>query len=203
MPGQGDLANYLERTGEAVKRVTSSVILVGHSQGGMVITAAAERFADRIAGLVYVAAFLPKSGQSIVDILRENKVRMPLPYLNVSADRAWTTARAEAVREYLYHDCPEELCLRALKLLRPEPMALSTGKVTTTAERFGRIPRAYIECLEDRAIPIALQRAMHAATPCAPVLSLPGGHARFFAGPEPLVEMLHTLAGEMAPPSTH
>jgi pimeloyl-ACP methyl ester carboxylesterase len=203
MPGHGDLAHYIEKTGESINGITPPVILVGHSQGGVVITGAAERHCDRVAGVVYVAAFLPKSGQSIVDILRENNVRMPLPYLNVSADRAWTTAKTELLREYIYHDCPPELYQRAVERIRPEPMALSTTKVLTTATRYGRLPRAYIECMEDRAIPPALQRAMYTATPCSTVLSLPGGHAQFFAEPERLVEMLHTLAGEMAAPSTH
>jgi len=41
------------------------VVLVGHSYGGMVVTGAADRVADRIAHLVYVDAFLPADGQSL------------------------------------------------------------------------------------------------------------------------------------------
>jgi pimeloyl-ACP methyl ester carboxylesterase len=203
MPSHGDLADYISKTGESLDRITTPAILVGHSQGGIVVTGAAEKYWNRIACVVYVAAFLPKSGQSIVDILRENNVAMPLPYLNVSADRAWTTAKREALEEYIYHDCPPELYRRALERIRPEPMALSTAKVVTTPARYGGIPRAYIECVEDRAIPISLQRAMYTATPCSTVLTLTGGHARFFAEPHALVEILHTLASEMEPPSTH
>jgi pimeloyl-ACP methyl ester carboxylesterase len=44
------------------------VLLVGHSYGGMVITGAADRMPDRIGGLLYVDAFLPDSGQSLLDI---------------------------------------------------------------------------------------------------------------------------------------
>lgn len=42
------------------------VILVGHSYGGMVITGTADRIPDRIHGLVYVDAFLPDSGESLI-----------------------------------------------------------------------------------------------------------------------------------------
>jgi pimeloyl-ACP methyl ester carboxylesterase len=45
-----------------------NVLLVGHSYGGMVITGAADREPDRIGGLLYVDAFLPESGQSLLDI---------------------------------------------------------------------------------------------------------------------------------------
>jgi pimeloyl-ACP methyl ester carboxylesterase len=46
------------------------VVLVGHSYGGMVITGVADRVPDRIRRLVYVDAFLPDSGESVVTIFR-------------------------------------------------------------------------------------------------------------------------------------
>ncbi|MDP2358247.1 MAG: alpha/beta hydrolase [Beijerinckiaceae bacterium] len=45
-----------------------NVLLVGHSYGGMVITGAADREPGRVAGMVYLDAFLPRSGQSLWDI---------------------------------------------------------------------------------------------------------------------------------------
>jgi pimeloyl-ACP methyl ester carboxylesterase len=46
----------------------TDVVLVGHSYGGMVITGAADAIADRIASIVYLDAFLPTDGQSLMDI---------------------------------------------------------------------------------------------------------------------------------------
>jgi pimeloyl-ACP methyl ester carboxylesterase len=45
----------------------SDVVLVGHSYGGMVITGAAERLADRVRHLVYVDALAPRDGESALD----------------------------------------------------------------------------------------------------------------------------------------
>lgn len=45
-----------------------NVLIVGHSYGGMVITGAADREIARIAGMVYVDAFVPDSGQSLWDL---------------------------------------------------------------------------------------------------------------------------------------
>jgi len=44
------------------------VILVGHSYGGMVITGAADRAADRVGKLVYLDAANPRNNQSLVDV---------------------------------------------------------------------------------------------------------------------------------------
>ena len=51
------------------------VVLVGHSMGGLAITAAAERAPDKIAKIVYLAAFMPASGVPGLDYVRapENK----------------------------------------------------------------------------------------------------------------------------------
>ena len=45
------------------------VVLVGHSYGGMVITAVADRAADRVANLVYLDAFVPQDGQAVADLV--------------------------------------------------------------------------------------------------------------------------------------
>ncbi len=46
----------------------TDAVLCGHSYGGMVITGAADRIADRIATIVYLDAFIPTDGQSLLDI---------------------------------------------------------------------------------------------------------------------------------------
>jgi pimeloyl-ACP methyl ester carboxylesterase len=46
----------------------SDVVLVGHSYGGMVVTGVADALADKIRSLVYLDAFVPESGQALVDL---------------------------------------------------------------------------------------------------------------------------------------
>jgi len=46
----------------------SDIILVGHSYGGMVVTGVADRMPERIQHLVYLDAFLPSDGQSLLDM---------------------------------------------------------------------------------------------------------------------------------------
>jgi pimeloyl-ACP methyl ester carboxylesterase len=50
------------------------VVLIGHSYGGMVATGVADRARDRIKHLVYLDAFVPRDGQSQVDLLPAEQV---------------------------------------------------------------------------------------------------------------------------------
>src|SRR5262249_41213024 len=45
------------------------VVLIGHSYGGMVATGVADRARERIEQLIYMDAFVPKNGQSLLDLL--------------------------------------------------------------------------------------------------------------------------------------
>jgi pimeloyl-ACP methyl ester carboxylesterase len=49
----------------------SDVILVGHSYGGMVITGVADRMAERIKSLVYLDAFVPANGDSLIGLIQK------------------------------------------------------------------------------------------------------------------------------------
>ena len=49
----------------------NDVILCGHSYGGMVITGVADRMADRIKALVYLDAFVPENGDSLIDLINK------------------------------------------------------------------------------------------------------------------------------------
>src|SRR5260221_8204502 len=55
----------------------SDIILVGHSYCGMGITGGADRMAERIKGLVYLDAFGPEDGESLMALLR-NAVEPPV-----------------------------------------------------------------------------------------------------------------------------
>ena len=68
--------------------------------------------------------------------------------------------------------------------------------VHVTPERFGRVPRAYIHCSRDVALPLFVQEQMVAASPCATVAGQPAdtGHSPFFAAPEQLAAQLDPLA---------
>lgn len=71
----------------------------------------------------------------------------------------------------------------AASQLRPQPTAVYGSPLAVTAERFGGVPRVYVECLRDRAVPVAMQRVMTAASPCRRVLRLDADHTPMLSDP--------------------
>ena len=65
--------------------------------------------------------------------------------------------------------------------------------LTLTEDRYGSVPRWYIECTLDNAVRIGRQRAMVKTLPCK-VITMECGHSPFYSNPEELAEHLETIA---------
>jgi pimeloyl-ACP methyl ester carboxylesterase len=205
LPGHGSdrtpiseitLERYVDRVLEALDAAAEPVVLVGHSSGGVVITQAAERRPEKVRRLVYLCAYLPGDGQSLFDLGQTDADGLILPNLVVSEDRSSARVKDEVLREALFADCAEEDYERAVARFVPaEPLAPAATPVRVTPANFGRVPRAYIECLRDRAMSPELQRRMYTAVPCNEVIAMETGHSPHYAAPETLAARLGALAG--------
>jgi pimeloyl-ACP methyl ester carboxylesterase len=187
------LQGYVDSVCTIIDAQQEPVVLVGHSMGGGIITQTAEYRPDKIKTLVYVTAALPPNGASMGQFFQEDTESLLPPNMVFSADRRSVTFREEALTEAFYGDCsPEDVAL-AKALLVLQATAPSDVPIHTSAEKFGRVRRAYIECLRDRALVLSSQRRLHAATPCQKVFSLDTSHSPFFSAPEELAALLAAL----------
>jgi pimeloyl-ACP methyl ester carboxylesterase len=206
LPGQGDdttpvgevtLDRYAQRVCEALAAGPRAV-LVGHSMGGMVITQAAARCPEQVDRLVYVAAFLPTDAQSLIDITQLHEAAGDAVQANlvVEGDPPVATMPPEAAREGLLHCCDEEAAAWAQSLRGPQPVAPFTHPVRLDegGGAFARLPRAYVMCLQDRAIRPALQRRMLEAAGCDPVIEIDTDHCVWAPRPDELAAALDRLA---------
>jgi len=171
------------------------VILCGHSRGGIVTSAAAERAPELFAALVYIAAFLNPDGCSLDDMA----ARIPRDPLFEAglipvAHGAGVRLSADSAIHACYGHCtPQDQRASAARLVT-EPLRPFAEPVRISDARFGRVPRHYVECLHDRMIPIAQQRAMQAALPCASVTTLASDHSPFLSAPDELAAALLNIA---------
>ena len=93
----------------------------------------------------------------------------------------------EVAIERFYHRCSAEDQAEACKHLYAEPAAPDQSPSGVTPERWGKVPRAYIECSDDIALDLQTQqRKMQAAAPCDPVYTLDTDHSPFLCAPEAL-----------------
>jgi pimeloyl-ACP methyl ester carboxylesterase len=184
----------MESYSDAICRVLDAepepVILVGHSRGGLAITAAAEARPAKIHSLVYLAAFLIPTGETIVPLAFSDTDALIMPNLDINQEEGWDMLRREAFRVALYADCSEDDVALAEALLAPEPIAPTNTPLATTEANFGRVRRVYVELLQDRAVSPALQRRMYTAMPCDRVLSIDAGHSAYFSRPDELTATL-------------
>jgi pimeloyl-ACP methyl ester carboxylesterase len=169
------------------------VILVGHSLGGVIITEVAEHRPLKIQALVYVAAYLPHSGESATSLGSEDTQTMVPGNLILSSDQKTVTVK-ESLLDYLYTDCPEATKKYAASRLVPEFRTLTSTPVTTTVEKFDRVRRFYISTLRDKIISPQLQQKMYKKIPCEKVITIYTGHSPFFSTPEDLVSSLISVS---------
>ena len=164
------------------------VVLVGHSYAGMVVAGIAERVAERLAHLVYLDAFVPWEGQSLLELtgptegpaVRERAERegdgwgvppLPLEAFGVvdAGDLAWARPR---------------LGLQPLKTFE-QPMP-------QTDPAAAALPRTFIHCSAWAGFTAYADRAR--TEPGWRVRELATGHDAMITAPEDLAQLLLNLA---------
>lgn len=202
LPGHGDnpaprdkqtFANYVDAVIGVIDQNRENVILVGHSAGSAVISQAAEARPHRIACLVYVSGFMLADGQSIIDVASTDTGNEVLPAAEFIEDGKAIILMPDRSRTPLYFDCSDEDAKWAAERLVPEATEPVGAVLSLSKENYGRIPRYYIECLQDRAISIETQRAMISRQPVKRVISMDSGHSPFLSRPEELAKQLLSL----------
>jgi pimeloyl-ACP methyl ester carboxylesterase len=207
LPGSGEdttpaadvtLDAYADRACDVLAHGEAAV-LVGHSMGGVVVTQAAARSPEHVAQLVYLAAFAPADGQSLIELtqLPEGAGDQVQANLVVEGDPPVATMPPEAARTAIYACADDESAAHAIARRGPQPVAPFAQPVRVpddTRTAFERLPRAYIICLRDRAIPPALQRRMLKAAGCHPVIEIDTDHAPMVSRTDELVAALDRVA---------
>ena len=160
-----------------------SVVLVGHSYGGAVITEAASRIMG-LQRLVYVAALVPLVDQSASTTSHEAHARTLLDDA-IERDGGLLRLNYNLAGAALYGDCPPEVVEWALGQLSTQTLASFRAPRSSTD---ATAPSSYIRCSRDRAIDPGLQTEM--MTRCDESLSLDSDHSPFLSQPRTLADAI-------------
>ncbi len=187
------LQAYTDLVVKTIDGASQPVILVGHSMGGTVVSQAAEQRPDKVKTLVYLTAFLLKDGQSLNQEWADDEGAEIKAYAAPSSDGTSLSFKEGWAENAFCQDCSPEDIERLESNLREEPAKPFGEPIHVTEERWGSVPRVYIEALKDLAISPAEQRSQYTALPCEEVISIDAGHAPFLTKPKEVADALLSL----------
>jgi pimeloyl-ACP methyl ester carboxylesterase len=191
-PGQACMETYLAH---CVTFLDAPSVVIAHSGAGVIASQLAETCPDKVRCIVYLAGMMLPSGMTFEHLLSELAAERPIskgigPFLTWSEDGQFSRIPPKAALEIFLHDCPADTARSAAQRLRPQRETGRKLSAQLTGERYGRVPRIYVEALQDRSVVLEVQRRMQSLSPGALRLSIDTGHVPQLAQPEALSEML-------------
>jgi len=161
------------------------VVLVAHSYAGAVVTEAAPAI-DDLRGIVYVAALVPRLGQTASDVTREYGRRSRLDE-TIRRDEGMLRLEPAPASLALYGDCDEDTRTWAIDQISAQTFAsFRTARTSPDAA----VTSTYVICGRDQALPPPVQEAI--ALRCDDVVRLDSDHSPFLSHPGLLADVLAT-----------
>lgn len=185
------LADDVAAVDRVLARQEGATVLVGHSYGGVVITEAGDE--PKVAGLVYVAAFLPDAGESAASLIEGVE---PAP-LQPSAD-GFLFFNTALFPQVFAHDLPA--AQGAFLAAAQVPAAGAAFAAPVSRAPWKSRPSWYVLSTEDRVIPPAIQRRM-AARANATIVEVRGSHAVYISQPRAVADAIDAAARAVSPPA--
>jgi pimeloyl-ACP methyl ester carboxylesterase len=179
------LEGYAAAALDAVPTDADSIVVVGHSGGGVVAMSVAEALGERAAGVAFVAGIMPPAGMTFPELCAEAAASGLaldggiLPHLiHGPSDHGPVSAVPPEAGVAMFFQCAAAAdAVAAARRLTAQPDAGLVMRAAWSEAGFGRLPRLYVEALQDRSIPLRLQRYMQARVPGAEVATLDSDHA--------------------------
>jgi len=167
------------------------VILVGHSQGGAVITLAANQCGAHIAGLVYIAAVVPANGEKVFDLLSNQDADNFEKVAKLDADAGvYQINYRGPIKAMFMADANSAQAQRAINNLVPEPARIGDDTLQYDSAAFAKIPKFYIKTSEDKIISPETQDKYISRTAFKQIIIMKSSHSPFVSQPKILGQYL-------------
>jgi pimeloyl-ACP methyl ester carboxylesterase len=154
-------------------------IVVGHSYGGMVITAVADRMPDRIARLVYLDAVVPLPGESWSSTHPASTQTQRRQAIAATG----SIPSADPALFGLTGDDAQWVARRQT----PQPGGVYDDPLHFDAARVAALPRTFIDCTAPALATIAVMRERVRQQPDWQVLEIATGHDALISAPQELL----------------
>ena len=165
----------------------NNIVLVGHSYGGFVISGVAEAVANKISSIVFLDAFIPDNGESLLDVVQPAVQDVIQDVL----DRGDTTV---PVRDAAAFKVNEKDRAWVDSLATPQPIGTMTEKITLTGARERVATKAYIRAAGYPNVSFDKACARTKADRSWRTYEVPCGHDVMIDKPDRLAEILLEVA---------
>ncbi|OWQ48181.1 hypothetical protein CDL60_06260 [Roseateles noduli] len=178
------LADDVAAARRAIDAQPGKVVLVGHSWGGTVITEAGN--SDKVASLVYVAAFAPNVGQNTAE--QGKGFPAPSGFAHIKPDaQGWLSLTAEGMKNHFAQDLPA--ATTAVMTATQGPIQAKAFEQTVSAAAWKNKPSYYVLATADHMIAPEAQAAM-AARAGAKVTKVDSSHVPQQSQPEAVAKVI-------------
>lgn len=164
-------------------------VVLGHSMAGFAITAAAQKDPSKIAALIYLCAYVPLAGKTLTEMRMMAPTQPLLEAVRMAPDGVTFTVDPAQAADKFYHDVDAQTARWATSMLCPQPTLPQQTALPDTALA-DALPRHYIRCTSDRAIPPDFQRTMTQDWRGGTVTDLPTSHTPNLSDPAALARTI-------------
>ncbi|QEC79294.1 alpha/beta hydrolase [Mucilaginibacter ginsenosidivorax] len=182
------LEDDVAATNRALDKQDGPVILVGHSWGGAVITQAG--VSDKVAALVYVAAFVPDKGETVISLLQSGP---PLPVNGILPPDEKGIVYFDKAK---FRECfaTEQSVDKANFMAdSQQPIAVKSFLTPLTETAWKNKPSYAIVATEDKSINPVLERTMYKRAG-AKVTELKGSHTLYMSQAKAVATVIESAA---------
>jgi len=182
------LSDDVRVTKRAIAAQNGTVILVGHSYGGVVITEAGND--DKVVRLVYIAAFAPDRGESVSSLIKDPPPGAPVPPILPPQDGYLFLDRAKFPAAFAADVDPAKAEFMADSQV-PWGVEALTGTITEPAWKTR--PSWYLVAADDGMIPPPAQRLM-AKRAGATIQEINASHVSMISHPDVATALIEKAA---------
>lgn len=182
------LADDVAATQRIVHAQNGPVILVGHSYGGVVITEAGND--QKVAGLVYIAAFAPDRGESVSTLIMDPPPGAPVPPILAPQDGYLFLDQAKFPASFAADVDKDKAAFMADSQV---PWGVEALSGTIREPAWKTKPSWYLVATDDRMIPPPAQRLMSKRAG-SKVVEVAGSHAIYVSQPNAVAALIEEAA---------
>ena len=177
-----------------VARDLKNIILVGHSYGGSIIQKIAEIIPERIKRLVFQNGFVLLDGQCLLDENPPHYRELTCKLTKESEDESFILP-FEICREAFFNSVDAQTARELWqKYFSPQPMQPFCDKLDLKKFYSLNIPKSYLNCTEDIALPPGPESGWHPRMSnrlgLYRLVQMPGDHEALITNPELLAQKL-------------